>query len=146
MPDGDAVHSHVKLSFFGAIGFGRVGLPHWTDDGVLQVASFEDLMATKVKVLLQRAEAKDYRYIAAMLEAGISLPSGLAAAREIFGPNFQPSESLKALTYFADGDLHTLTHREKSTLVTAASAVRALPKVEILSTQLSMPFTSRATG
>jgi predicted nucleotidyltransferase component of viral defense system len=27
----------------------------------LQVASFADLMATKVKVVLQRAEAKDYR-------------------------------------------------------------------------------------
>lgn len=145
VPDGDAVHSHVKLSFFGTIGFGRVGLPDWTEDRVLQVASFEDLMATKVKVVLQRAEAKDYRDIAAMLKAGISLPNGLAAAREIFGPNFQPSESLKAMAYFADGDLHTLTHNEKSALVTAASAVRALPKVEILSRQLSIPFISRAT-
>jgi predicted nucleotidyltransferase component of viral defense system len=47
--------------FFDTIAFGRVGEPDFTDDGVLQVASFADLMATKVKVVLQRAEAKDYR-------------------------------------------------------------------------------------
>jgi hypothetical protein len=37
----------VKLSFFGAIAFGRVGIPQTTQDGVLQVASLDDLMATK---------------------------------------------------------------------------------------------------
>lgn len=93
VPYGDAAHSHVKISFFGAIGFGRVGTPNTTDDGVLQVASLDDLMATKVKVVLQRAEAKGYRDIAAMLAAGVDLANGLAAARAIFGPNFQPSES-----------------------------------------------------
>jgi hypothetical protein len=33
----------VKLSFFGEIGFGRVGEPQTTQDGVLQVASLRDL-------------------------------------------------------------------------------------------------------
>lgn len=84
----DAKHTHVKVSFFGTIGFGRVGEPELTEDGVLQVASLDDLMATKVKVVLQLAEAKDYRDIAAMLGAGVSLAKGLASAREIFGPNF----------------------------------------------------------
>lgn len=45
----------------------RMGEPSLTEDGVLQVASFDDLMATKLKVLLQRAEARDYRDIAAMI-------------------------------------------------------------------------------
>src|SRR5665647_3553830 len=72
-------------------------------------ADLYDLMSTKLKVVLQRAEAKDYRDIAAMLRVGVSLPKGLAAARQFFGSNFQPSESLKALVYFEDGDLHTLT-------------------------------------
>ena len=31
----------------------------------------------------------------------------------MYGPNFQPSESLKALVYFNDGDLKTLTTAEK---------------------------------
>lgn len=47
----------------------------------------------------------------------------------MFGPNFQPGESLKALAYFNDGDLNTLTIAEKTTLVDAVKAVRDLPEV-----------------
>ena len=133
----DTEQTHVKVSFFGTIGFGRIGEPELTEDGVLQVASLDDLMATKVKVVLQRAEAKDYRDIAAMLGAGVSLAKGLAAAREIFGPSFQPSESLKAMVYFEDGDLRTLTKEEKGVLVNAVSAVRELPRVAIISSRLT---------
>lgn len=127
----------VKVSFFGSIGFGRVGVPEATADRVLQVASLDDLMATKLKVVLQRAEAKDYRDIAAMIVAGVDLSRGLSAARAIFGPNFQPAESLKALNYFADGDLRTLTKQEKDILVNAASRVGALPEVAIVSRRLA---------
>jgi Nucleotidyl transferase AbiEii toxin, Type IV TA system len=122
----------VKLSFFGTIGFGLVSAPDITDDKVLQVASLDELMATKLNVILQRAEAKDYRDISAMINAGISLAKGLSAAREMFGPNFQPSESLKAMVYFDDGDLQTLTQAEKTTLVNAVSRVRDLPVVTLL--------------
>ena len=136
VPDGDSEKDHVKISFFGTIAFGRVGEPDFTDDGVLQVASFDDLMATKVKVVLQRAEAKDYRDVAAMVKAGVSLSRGLASARLLFGPNFQPSESLKALVYFNDGDLKTLTIAEKTALVEAVKAVRDLPDVTLVSKRL----------
>lgn len=136
VPDGNSGEEHVKVSFFGTIAFGRVGEPDFTDDGVLQVASFDDLMATKLKVVLQRAEAKDYRDIAAMLDAGVSLSYGLASARLLYGPNFQPSESLKALVYFNDGDLKILTAAEKKMLVDAAKAVRHLPEVTLRSTSL----------
>ena len=137
VPCGNSEREHVKVSFFGTIAFGRVGEPDFTEDGVLQVASFDDLMATKVKVVLQRAEAKDYRDVAAMVNAGVSLSRGLASARLLFGPNFQPSESLKALVYFNDGDLNTLTPTEKSTLVDAVKAVRDLPDVTLCSRCLS---------
>ncbi len=130
-------HEHVKVLFFGSITLGRVGEPELTEDGVLQVASFDDLMATKLKVVLQRAEAKDYRDVCAMVKAGVSLSRGLASARLMFGSNFQPSESLKALVYFNDGDLKTLTADEKSTLVNAVKAVRDLPDVELRATSLS---------
>jgi hypothetical protein len=129
-PDTEA--EQVKVSFFGALDFGRVGEPELTADGVLRVASFDDLMATKLKVVLQRAEAKDYRDIAAMLDAGVSLSRGLACARLLFGPNFQPGESLKALVYFNDGDLDTLTAAEKNTLVGAVKAVHALPAADVV--------------
>lgn len=136
VPNGDSEKDHVKISFFGTLAFGRVGEPDFTDDGVLQVASFDDLMATKVKVVLQRAEAKDYRDVAAMVKAGVSLSRGLASARLLFGPNFQPSESLKALVYFNDGDLKTLTIAEKTALVEAVKAVRDLPDVTLVSKRL----------
>jgi hypothetical protein len=133
----DALSGHIKLSFFGDIGFGRVGVPEPTEDGTLCLASLDDLMATKLKVILQRAEAKDYRDIAAMVAAGVSLAKGLASARLFYGPNFQPSESLRALVFFEDGDLQELSRDEKSVLVHAASLVRELPSVALLSKRLT---------
>jgi hypothetical protein len=137
VPYGDAEREHVKVSFFGKIGFGRVGEPEITEDGVLHVASLGDLMATKVKVVLQRAEAKDYRDIAAMVGAGVDLAKGLSAARTLFGINFQPSESLKAMVYFDDGDLRTLTKGERTCLIQAVSQVCELPPVKVLAQQLT---------
>lgn len=137
VPCDDSGCEPVKLSFFGAIAFGRVGEPDITEDGVLQVASLDDLMATKVKVILQRAEAKDYRDIAAMVSAGVDLSRALSGAREMYGLNFQPSESMKAMVYFEDGDLGTLTTGEKNFIVKAVSAVRDLPSVAILARQLT---------
>ena len=128
----------VKVSFFGALGIGRVGHPSVTDDGVLQVASLDDLMATKVKVMLQRVDAKDYKDLAAMIDAGVSMENALAAAREMFRPTFQPSESLKAMVYFEGGDLHTLTAQEKGTLIRASASVRDLPPVKRVSRELAI--------
>ena len=126
----------VKVSFFGGFTFGRVGEPELTSDGVLQVASLRDLMATKLKVMMQRAEAKDYIDVAAMLNAGANLPHALASARLLYGPNFQPMASLKAFSYFGDGDLYTLPEAVKDTLTRAAEAVGDLPAAKLLSKSL----------
>jgi Nucleotidyl transferase AbiEii toxin, Type IV TA system len=143
VPDSKVSSNHVKVSFFGNLDFGRVGQPQFTDDDVLQVASLGDLMATKLKVILQRIEAKDYRDIAAMLTAGVNLSDGLAAARAMYGKQFQPSESLKALVYFEGGDLYSLTDGEKQALIRAAAAVRELPRVAILSQELALPSSAK---
>ena len=45
-------------SFFGGLTIGRVADPDYTLDQVALVASPPDLLATKLKVLLQRAERK----------------------------------------------------------------------------------------
>lgn len=134
-----AAQAPVKISFFGGIHHGRVGAPQWTDDEIMQVASLDDLMATKIKTVMQRIEAKDYRDIAAMLRAGVSLPRALASASQMYGSaNFQPSESLKALVYFKGGDLENLPDEDKRILVEAAGAVRDLPRVETLSKVLAL--------
>jgi len=121
----------VKVAFFGGLEFGRVGRPQRTADGVMQVASLDDLMATKVKVILQRSESKDYRDIAAMLRAGVRLETGLAAAEKMYRPTFPPSESLKALVYFEGGDMARLSAEDRAVLTRAAARVRALPAVTI---------------
>lgn len=122
----------VKVAFFGGLELGRVGRPQRTTDGVLRVASLEDLMATKVKVILQRSEAKDYRDIAAMVRAGVRLETGLAAAEKMFQPTFPPSESLKALVYFEGGDMARLSVEDRVTLTHAVARVKSLPAVTIL--------------
>lgn len=128
--------NEVKVSFIAMPGFGRIGQPERTDDGVLQVASPVDLLATKLKTILQRAEAKDYRDIAALLGAGGDLAMGLGAARTLFGPNFQPGEALKALVYFADGDLPTLDAQDQLLLTRASSQVGELPHLPISSAKV----------
>ena len=62
----------------------------------MQVASLDDLMAHKLKVILQRPEKKDYLDIAAMLVAGVALERGLAAAHQLFRKAIQSAESLYA--------------------------------------------------
>lgn len=108
-----------------------------TADGTLEVASLDDLMATKLKVIMKRSEAKDCRDLAAMIASGADLGRGLAAASLLYGTAFQPSVSLKALTYFGDGDLESLPAREQETLIVAAAAIRDLPSVRRRSTRLS---------
>ena len=53
----------VKVSFFGGLALGRINEPLQTTDSKLLVASIDDLLATKLKTILDRAEAKDYRDI-----------------------------------------------------------------------------------
>ena len=127
----------VNVSLFGGIHFGRVGTPQLTNDGLVEVASLDDLMSTKLKVIMQRVLAKDYRDVVALLGAGIDLSRGLAAAQEMYGPAFQPSESLKALTYFHGGDLAELSQMDRETLVEAVQQVRELPEVRLVSRNLS---------
>jgi hypothetical protein len=138
-----AGRSKVKVSFFSDLRIGRIGRPDWTDDGVLQIASTIDLFATKLKVLLQRVEAKDYQDIAAMLEHGLRLADGLAAARTLYGGTFQPTECLKALIYFKDGDLESLSRATRSRLIAAVNEVRDLPRIRRTSKSLSAAMAAR---
>ena len=127
----------VKVSLFGGIPFGRVGEPDSSDDGVARAASLLDLLGTKLKVILQRAEAKDYLDIARILETGIPLALGLGAAQTLFGSSFQPAECLKALSFFGDGDLGTLRPAARDTLLNAAGATRHVEAVPLLARSLS---------
>jgi hypothetical protein len=127
----------VKISFFGGIGFGHVSEPLQTRDGIMLVASLDDLMATKLKATLDRAEVRDYRDIAEMIAAGISLSSGLGAFRRMF--NGEPSQVLRAIGYFGDGDLSTLATADQELLRNARDQVLEVPEVRISPGLLANP-------
>jgi hypothetical protein len=128
----------VKISFFGSLGFGRVNDPLLTRDGVLLVASLDDLMATKLEATLDRAEAKDYRDIAAMITAGVSLSAGLSAFKQMF--NGEPGQVLRAIGYFKDGDLNTLSQADQRLLRNARDRVDVLPEVVLKPRLLAVPL------
>ena len=96
----------VRLSFFGFPGLPRLAPPHIAPGNGLRIASLLDLAGTKAAVVQQRAEVKDYIDIAAMIQEGrIDLPTALASARALYGGQFNPQITLKALSYFDDGNL-----------------------------------------
>jgi hypothetical protein len=113
----------VKLSFFGLPGFPRVAAPSQDPGNGLNIASLLDLAGTKASVVQVRAEAKDYIDIDALLAAGIDLPTALAAGRAIHGRQFNSEITLKALSYFGDGNLRDLPDAMKARLAAAARAV-----------------------
>lgn len=62
----------------------------------------------------------------------------MAAARALYRKQYNLMLTIKALTYFADGDLHKLTPEQKSQLLRiAADQPYLLPDVHRLSDDLS---------
>lgn len=108
----------------GGLDLKRIHDPDITDGNHIQVASLLDLAGCKVAVIQQRAAAKDYIDIAAVMKAGIDLPTALAAGIAVYGERFNPAITLGALGSFDEGDLSQLDEATRKTLVGAAAAVK----------------------
>jgi hypothetical protein len=124
----------VKLSFFGVPRLPRLLPPLIARDNNLQVASLLDIAGTKAAVVQVRAEVKDYIDIDALLTDGrIDLPTALAAAKVIHGEPFNPQSTLKALSYFGDGNLRRLSKSVRDRLAKASRAVDLdrLPAIDV---------------
>ena len=114
----------VKVSFFGVPNLPQLRDPHVVRENDLKVASLLDLAGTKASVVQVRAEAKDYEDLDALIRIGkVSLPTSLAAARGLYGPAFNPEVTLKALSFFDDGNLNDLPGDLKLRLVAAVREV-----------------------
>jgi hypothetical protein len=123
----------AKISFFGLPELTRLRPAHVAKDNSVQVASLLDLAGTKASVVQARAEARDYIDLDALMRlGGISLSTALAAAGRIYGPSFNAQITLKALSYFDDGNLPDLPEPMKLRLVAAAREVDLdhLPAIE----------------
>jgi hypothetical protein len=127
----------VELSFFGGLTLGRVGEPEATSDQVSRVASSLDLAGMKAAVVQQRALRKDYLDMAALLRSGIRLVDALGAAQALYRDRFNPMITLKALSYFADGDLPKLPEDVKQFLSEQASRVAAIPAMARVSDHIA---------
>jgi hypothetical protein len=97
----------ILVSFFGTPRMGRLEPPLRAPNNV-KVASLIDLAGLKADVVQKRAEKKDYVDIDALITAGIGLSRALSAASIIQGPSFNPEISLKALSYYEEGNLNEL--------------------------------------
>lgn len=119
----------VKIQFLAGLGERqkRINDPVVAEDNQLQIASLPDLFGTKLNTIQHRAECKDYIDIDAMIQSGITLANGLSYAKQIYGKNFDPATSLRALCSYRDGDLDELSQDVQQRLIAAAKAVDYIP-------------------
>jgi hypothetical protein len=114
----------VQLSYFGGLTLGQVEPSDTVEGPGFPVASLVDLAGMKAAVVTQRAEVKDYLDIHALLtQAGIDLPTMLAAARIIYGEEFNPLISLKAISYHDDPALADFPTSMRQNLIAAVRTV-----------------------
>lgn len=127
-PDGKT----VKLSFFGELNFSTMGEPIQAENS-LEIASVRDLLATKLKAVYGRIEAKDYIDIAEilkrsdapakLLEKGLSDYQVLVNAPDAASP-------LRALCWFGEGDLSAVDQATRALLESTAAQVGDIPEPE----------------
>ena len=121
----------VSVSFFGLPTLRQVAPPEAISPPGVNLASLIDLAGTKMAVIARRARAKDYLDVHALLtQAKINLADALAAACVIYGEQFSPLVTLKALAYFGEPELAALPSTLKRDLAIAAGSVdrEVLPK------------------
>lgn len=92
----------VKISFFGTIDFGRVGVPSLTHDKNLLVADPADVFALKLQTILERPSVEDYVDIATLIKEGFDIEKALSSASLFYGSYYNPAFSLRALCFFDD--------------------------------------------
>jgi hypothetical protein len=95
-----------------------------------------DLAAQKVRTIQVRALKKDYLDLATLISNGIPLAQALGAARGLY-PDFAPLISLKALSYFGDGDLPELPEDVRQFLPQSAAVVSEIPHIPRRADRLS---------
>jgi Nucleotidyl transferase AbiEii toxin, Type IV TA system len=126
----------IKVSFFGGLTIGRVGKPERCEDNQVYIASLLDLAAQKLKVILVRAEPKDYSDIYMLLNAGITLPEALGATQALY-PEFNPVLSLKALAYYGEPNLATVPISVREFLTEESAKVESIIVVQRIAPGIS---------
>ena len=125
----------VQLSFFGVPLLGQIEAHETVEGPAFKVASMLDLSGMKAAVVYRRAEPKDYIDIHALLtQAKVPLPMMLAAGSAIYGDEFNPLISLKAISYHDDLTIASLPESLRRDLIAAVRQVdlEALPELSTI--------------
>ncbi|MET0720582.1 MAG: hypothetical protein ABWY64_07080 [Tardiphaga sp.] len=75
-----------------------------------------------------------------MIAAGVSLSTGLGAFKRC--STVDPSQVLRAIGYFKDGDLHSLAKADQDLLRSARDQVIEVPDVQIIPGTLAIASSS----
>ena len=92
----------VLVSFFGNRALGKIAPREIAEGSKVHVASLLDVAATKALTVAQRAQQRDYLDIDALLRHGVDLAQMLAAGAAVWGREYDPLLTLRALSYFGD--------------------------------------------
>jgi hypothetical protein len=134
------ISGFVQISFFGLPQLKQIFPSLVVSENSIKIASLLDLGGMKAVTVQHRAEFKDYIDIYTLLKVtNINLSSMLKMGLEIYGSNFNPQISLKALSFFEDGDLSRLTSLQKKEIVAEVKKVNLdkLPHHSDLQNQLN---------
>jgi hypothetical protein len=116
----------VLVSFLGTPRFECLEKPVQAADNGVRIASLLDLAGTKAALITQRAEVKDYIDLAALIAGGyVDLESAFNAAYAIYGDQFSPAATLKALAHCEEDNVASLPEAARRTLIEAVRAVDA---------------------
>ncbi len=97
-----------------------------------------------MKVILVRAEAKDYYDIYTLLKAGVTLPEALGATKALY-PEFNSVLSLKALSYYGEPTLATLPTGIREYLTEESAKVESVKMIPKIALSISPPTSIRKT-
>ena len=112
----------VQVSFFGFARLRTVRPPTIIESPRVKIADMLDLAGMKMAVIQHRAQAKDYLDIHAIwTQTDITPEQSIAAASIIYGDQYNPYDTLKALTYFGESELEALPDDLKSFLIKAST-------------------------
>jgi hypothetical protein len=117
----------TRISYFGGLPLAQVKTP--SVHGCVPIASPEDILATKLKVILERDEPRDYIDIYQLVKSGLTIELGLAACKAVYGKDFNLHLPIKALTYYDTPELQPLPEEIKKFLTEKAIHLGPIPEI-----------------
>ena len=133
----DSKKGPVKFSFFGGFQNGRVLPPRMCQGNFIRLASPLDLAVQKLKVIQVRSEKKDFLDLDCLFQNDIKLADAMGAADAVY-PGFSFALALRAMCYFGEGDLPSLSKAAQKRLTDLARDFKNPTSIELDSPHIDL--------